>query len=244
MPLHGIDVSEYTQRDPKNFAGLDFVIARVTMGASGIDQVGALHLLDARDAGVPLLGGYHYLRGDRPGAVQAEHLLARVSALESMIGVPIALSLDVEPPDGRPPWSVSVYRRALLDAVAELSVRTTRAVLIYGPGSYLPTLGIPEEIAARCPLWLADWTPPYPVPPPWTRAAIHQYAVTGGLDRNRSELSLDELRALLLPPPRPLSYDVLGPVMAGVRAAEGRGAGSVQDFVSRDEGPTIQPPRG
>jgi hypothetical protein len=36
-----------------------------------------------------------------------------------------------------------------------------------------------------------------------------------------------------------LSYDTLGPVVRGVQAAEGRGPGGVEDFVSRPEGPAI-----
>jgi hypothetical protein len=89
------------------------------------------------------------------------------------------------------------------------------------------------------PLWLADWTPPYPAPKPWKKWTLlqHKGGGTTGFDENRYDGTLDELRALLLPDIGG-AYDSLGGVVNATNAAMGEGV-SREDFVSRDEGPKI-----
>jgi hypothetical protein len=68
---------------------------------------------------------------------------------------------------------------------------------------------------AQFPLWLADWSPPYPAPAPWTSWLVLQYAVkqdgqdygceSKGLDHNQA---LDSFLSVVPPPPSDLEARV------------------------------------
>lgn len=242
MILHGYDVSHHQPPGSVPWKGASFAMARVTMGAAGIDTHGWTHLHQAYAVAVPVLVAYHYLRGDSPGVAQARRFLDRVDALDESLGL-VGLMVDVENPDKpNPPWHIPTYRTALLDFLAHVRAQTSRRCLIYGPGAYLPLLTLPAEVADLHPLHLADWHPPYPVPAPWTIITIHQHKVAEvgaiKLDHNRFEGTVEDLRRVLgLDVPSPIDAQ-LGALADAVRAAEGRGE-NVQHFVPSDEGPRI-----
>lgn len=249
--LLGIDVSSHNPPSSVPWAGHAFGFVRVTMGRAGLDSHAYEHLMRARQHGVAL-GVYHYERGDAPGDEQARHFAARVADLEQTFG-PLALSVDAEdlPPPALP-WHRPAYA-AIIDAfVSVLAELLPRPCMPYGSPGYLAALKLSPRVLAQ-PFWLAHWNVPkddavrlpqdipepahFPPLPPWT---VHQYAVTDGIDRNRFRGDAEDFRRVFgLSDGRP-SYDILGNVLAGVRAAEGRT--SAEHFVTTDEGPVI--PRG
>jgi GH25 family lysozyme M1 (1,4-beta-N-acetylmuramidase) len=235
--LEGIDVSHH-QAPPLNLGGVDFLIARVTMGGAGLDDHGLVHLIQGATAGIEVLVAYHFLRGDSPGIAQAQWFLNRVNAVDHEVGH-VGLMVDVEnldPPNK--PWPVQHYRATLLDFLAEVRTSTARRCLVYGPGAYLPKLALPSEIADLHPLMLADWTPPYPVPAPWKALTIHQYSNSGGkLDLDRFDGSIADLRQALGLDRVSLADARLGVLADRVRLATG--GTSAEVFVSVDEGPKI-----
>lgn len=234
--LLGIDVSSHNPPAFVPWKAARFGFVRVTMGSKGIDEHAYEHFLRARTAGVELLGAYHYLRGDSPGAEQAQHFAARVLDLERQ-GGPLALAVDVEPlPPPAPSWERGVYAQALASFVEALPIQ--RPCAVYGSPGYLVTLQLGARVLG-CPWWLAHWNvgePMTPAPlPGWT---VHQYAVLGGIDRNRFRGDEAGFREVFGLHPPPLPFDVLGGVVSAVQAAQGIGD-SGEDFVSRDEGPAF-----
>lgn len=237
----GIDVSHW-QTPPLNLGGVDFLIARITMGGSGVDDHGRAHLKQGAEAGLEVLVAYHYLRGDSLGEVQARHYLEHVAGIDHDIGY-VGLMVDVENLDApAAPWHVPTYRKILIDFLDCVRAASARHCLVYGPGAYLPLLDLPPQYADLHPLMLADWSPPYPVPAPWKKATIHQYAVknVGGrkIDRDRFEGPIAELRRVLGLDRVSLADMRLGEMAETVRRATG--SVSAETFESVDEGPVIR----
>lgn len=246
----GIDTSEYAGTpDYSALAHVDFAIVRTSTGLD-VDKEARANVDGFRAAGVRDVWGYHYLRSWRGGAPQADHALATMAALD----VPV-LFLNIEPViKGSRPEDTPAYARLVAHAFLSRYLQAGRRCHVYGPVEYLRALRLDAGLVGE--LWAAltkkDGTPhPGPVPPipPWQSAAIHQHQHNAPVkaregkavvDWNRSPHSIEELRVLLgVAPAAPLTFDTLGPVRAGVEAAEGRGPGGVEDFVSRDEGPVI-----
>lgn len=235
--IPGIDLSHHNGPGAVPWRTAKFAFVRATFGSKGLDTATTEHLSRGLQAGCPVLGAYHYLKADSPGGDQAAHFLSRVLQLEGLAG-PLALAVDVEDmPPPHPPWDASIYTSRLL-AFLDVLERAGRVCAVYIAPWQAAKMGLDARVG-RCPLWLAHWVSIPKVPnPPWSDWAIWQYAVEGGIDRNRYRGSVADLRALFRLD-SPLSFDVLAPVVTEIRAAEGRGPGGVEDFTSRPEGPVI-----
>ena len=252
MTTIGVDTSEYAGTpDFDQLAHVDFAIVRTSTGLD-VDKAAAVNVAGFRAAGVRDVWGYAYLRSWHGGAPQADHALDTIAGFDGP-----ALFVNLEPVmSGKRPEDEPAYARLVAHAFLRRHIeRTGRRCGVYGPVEYLRALHLDADLVG--PLWAAltrkDGQPhPGPVPPlpPWGGAAIHQHqhnarvapSVPGArvvVDWNRSPHTLPELRSLLgIESAAPLTFDILGPVVAGTRAAEGRGA-TVETFVSRDEGPVI-----
>jgi hypothetical protein len=223
--------------------GARFVIPRVSFGLSGIDSLADDHVKAAPLAGVEVLAGYHWLDAAKSGIAQAEHAFKVCGTLK----IP-ALFADFESPASgmRPADAPHLARHVAHDFLRRwIELAGVRAG-IYGAASYLAELHLDPSLCG--PLWAAivgkNGTPhPGPVPtvPPFAECAIHQFqhnAKIGNarVDWNRTPYSVAELRVMLGAQPTP--YPSLGPVINAVRGATGQGE-SVEEFVSRDEGPKV-----
>lgn len=95
---------------------------------------------------------------------------------------PDAVMLDLEVTDGLPPASVDAWAREVL---AELEHRLHRKPLLYTYLSFAQA-GNTASLGGY-PLWISDPSSPkgHPrVPAPWTHWTIHQYSISGSIDRD------------------------------------------------------------
>jgi GH25 family lysozyme M1 (1,4-beta-N-acetylmuramidase) len=229
--IQGLDVSHHqTRPELVPWEGCAFGCVRITWGVEGVDDLADEHMRHARAKGVELLIAYHYLK-DQPGDEQARHFHRRRVSLEVEFG-PLGSANDLEDMPDQPPWDPVVYRACSTSFLVAHRTIIQRPLLIYTNTRdalrYAAGPGIERE-----PLWLADWTPPYPAPAPWSKVTLLQYKGGGlkGFDRNRFDGSIEELRALVLPD-QASPYDSLGPVVTSIHAARGQGPGGVEDFVT------------
>jgi lysozyme len=93
-----------------------------------------------------------------------------------------AVALDLEVTDGLGPAAVAAWARAVMAALARAF---GRAPLLYTFRSFAGA-GNCEGLAPY-PLWISD--PDHPaghpqIPAPWTSWAIHQFSISGGIDRD------------------------------------------------------------
>ena len=189
----GVDVSRWNSivdygkvRD----AGMGVVIVRTTMGATGVDDMGAVNLGNAQAAGIECVSSYHLLvRGTDP-VRNVENVLKHSNALESNYRLtvdlePLQAEIDaynarggVTPPDIASANAVSTQRtlHALWD-------RLDYRMIVYTNEYALRVLGMQNS----------DWLGEFPghfaaynrlkrvhVPGPWVRTAnskwyCHQY---------------------------------------------------------------------
>lgn len=244
-----LDVSQFAgvpDYRPLRDRGAAGVIIRGASGPSHRDTLLDAHLEAATRAGVRPIAVYAYCYSWHPGEVQA----AFAVQVAASVGLPVCG--DFERTMSGPPRPSDEPAAARVTALAWLRHHrslTGRAAVVYGPVLYLRDMRLAGDDVG--PLWAAHVGVTSPlVPPPWKRAALHQYAHNekvpghgGGqaaVDWNRSELTIEQLAAVFRgDQPDGLTFDTLGPVVTGARAAEGRGPGGVEDFVSRDEGPVI-----
>ena len=244
--IPGIDLSHHNALSaaPWHTVTSGFAFVRATFGGTGLDTAATEHLARGLAAGCPALGAYHYLRADSLGEKQARHFLSRVEELEQMTG-PLMCAVDVEDmPPPHPPFDRTVYASRLY-VFLETMAKADRVCAVYIAPWMAAAMALDQRVGA-CPLWLAHWVSVPKVPFTWANVGaswtIWQYGVEGPkgaeIDRNRCRLSVADLRAVMGLDRPAATYDTLGPVTVGVRAAEGRGA-TVEDFVFRDEGPVI-----
>lgn len=239
MTLLGIDLSEHNPRQPwlaHAAAGLRFAGVRVSHGGAA-DSAGEGHLTGAHLAGLDLLLGYHYVT-DAPAELQAAAFLGAVARCEARLGCELALAIDMEDLGApHPPWPREKYRatgRRIIELVSEAKGRPVGVYLSFWYTHEL-ALGL-EPWWARCPLWLADWHAPYPVPLPWTVATILQYGVEQNIDRDRVE-SAEAFREAFGLGVRAAPAASLGQVADTSDAAAGRCSTDPVDFCDRKEGP-------
>jgi hypothetical protein len=226
--------------------GARFIIPRCTMGL-GVDKNAAHHARYAPREGLELLALYGWLDAALLGKAQAEHAFAVCETLDA------PLFLDLEPPSKGPrPVDSPLYARKVAhDFLRRWFELAGVKAGIYGATSYIASLQLDPSLCG--PLWGAivgeNGAPhPGPVPkvPPFASCAIHQFqhnvVVKSAnekpalIDWNRASHSVQELRVMLGATPNP--YPSLGPVIDAVNGAMGIGR-SVEDFVSRDEGPKV-----
>lgn len=192
--IHGCDLSHYNPT-PANFLPWSFAFLRASYGLT-VDESAERHAAQAR-ATAPLiqLGVYHYLT-DRSGHAQADLLLTR----EASLGGDLLLAVDVEDLPEAPPWPRAMYAVCLLDFVQRITARERRC-FVYASHAFVVELlaAAPvtmREVAKLAPLWLADWTAPYPTPLPWATHAILQDGLKHGVDHDVFDGTVDELRSI------------------------------------------------
>lgn len=235
----GIDVSEHNSPQPwlaHVAQGVGFAGVRVSHGGA-LDVAAEGHLGGARHAGVESLLAYHYVTDATP-ELQAAAFLGAVAREEALLGCELALAIDIEDMLApHAPWDRPKYKaigRRIIEFVSEAK---GRPVGVYLSSWFAHELQL-DAWWAVCPLWLADWQAPYPVPAPWTEATILQYGADGKIDRDRID-SAEVFRAafglgMWAAPPA-----VLGQVAKTSDATAGRCSSAPEDFCQRNE----EPPR-
>jgi hypothetical protein len=193
MTIRGVDVSEYNTAIPwASLAGIGFVGVRVSHGGS-IDPSAVVHLRAATAIDVEIFLGYGYIT-DAPAEVQAKALLDGLAGVEAIVG-PAAIAIDLEDLPGRAPWPRAAYRSTARAVLEQVHAAKERPIAVYLSAWFAHELGLrADPWWATWPLWLADWTPPYIAPAPWTEATILQHGVRGGLDRDCFEGDAGDFR--------------------------------------------------
>jgi GH25 family lysozyme M1 (1,4-beta-N-acetylmuramidase) len=190
--------------------GAEGVIVRTSSGPTHVDTLARRQVEEASAAGLVVLAGYAYVYSWKDGAHQAAHA---IQAAESL-GLPVAADFERVVKGSRPEDEPAVARLTALAFLRHHRSLTGRAAVVYGPVFYLRDLRLEGPDVG--PLWAAHVGAVDPfVPPPWTRAVLHQYqhnasGVRHGtvVDWNRSDLSIDELVRVFRgeggtrPPPR------------------------------------------
>lgn len=197
-------------------AGIQFALCKATEGTSFTDGYYARNVAGARANGL-LPGAYHYGRTENSPAQEAGHFL-RTAIDELQPGDLIALDIE----EASPGADVAAWSLAWLATVQEA---TGCQPLVYSYPDFIQR-HLQDMALAEYPLWLASWQAANPtIPGPWTSYAIWQFqavgtvaGISGHADVNRTDLDLDELRALGLPTQAPPDYNV----GEGVRAAMDR----------------------
>lgn len=152
--IQGTDVSKHQGRvdwtQVRRWAA--FAWARASLGASYADPTFAANLAGARDAGV-IVGAYHVLRWDSPGADQAKRL--RDLHADYRPGVDLPPSLDVEWIEGLA-LDARVHReaRAFVDACPSLFGCVP---VIYTAASFCAGVIPIDSPLGACDLWVADY---------------------------------------------------------------------------------------
>lgn len=127
------------------------------------------------------LGRIAYMFG-HPEMPAAASVLWFTTATAGLIGPGDGVCLDLEVTGGKTPDQVAAWAR---EVMAQLRAHFGRAPLLYTFRSFA-TSGNCTGLAGY-PLWIAD--PSHPagqpqVPGPWRSWLIHQYEITGGIDRD------------------------------------------------------------
>lgn len=165
--LDGIDVSRHNGaiRWPLVAPRVSFVLTKLTDGVRYQHvQYGLDVLRDARIAGIPHVGAYHYLLGYYSGAAQAR------AFLEALGGDPVALpprilAVDVEDASLLPGYAAAQVID-FCDAVREAT--GTPPWIYVSPNDARRLLLADASGLADSPLWLAHWNVAAPtVPAPW-----------------------------------------------------------------------------
>jgi GH25 family lysozyme M1 (1,4-beta-N-acetylmuramidase) len=151
-----VDVSRWQATARLNWteakaAGIVGVIAKATQGVGGRDPAFRQHLRNAYDAGIRLLGGYHFLDAGDP-AKQASHLVEIMDEdfSDDLTGRLLALDLEGNPMGA----SESVAGAA--EVAAAIFGQIGRWPVLY-MGVYGPDgrgTGLPNATLAKCDLWL------------------------------------------------------------------------------------------
>ncbi|MGW7283780.1 GH25 family lysozyme [Streptomyces sp. NPDC054844] len=169
--IKGIDVSSY-QAETYGTSGLDFVIVKATEGRTYINPKQDRQAATARTAGLAL-GFYHFLW---PGNIkaQAKYFVEKCASLHGDM-----LVCDWET-TGDGSWASNKEKDEFLREVKRLRGDTHKIGLYCNTDFWLNR---DDTSYAADFLWIAD---PRTAGKPRIRAkwAIHQYSITGGVDRN------------------------------------------------------------
>lgn len=195
----GVDVSSF-QGLPRDWAAkagpIDWAAVKFTeLQPSGHQYVNPDAAADWQYLGSQKLGRIAYLFGhpstDAAATVALFTRYLHQAGLTDTDGV----CLDLETSDGHSPSSVASWAR---DVMGRLQTGFDRKPILYTFRSFAEA-GNCSGLASY-PLWIADpsSTAGHPhVPPPWSTWAIHQYAITGSIDRDVTAGSKAELTALV-----------------------------------------------
>lgn len=173
--ISGIDVASY-QADTYATTGLDFVFVKATEGTSYINPKMGRQAATARTAGLAL-GFYHFLH---PGNIkgQAAYFVEKCASLEGDL---LVCDWETTGTGGRP---TGAEKDAFLKEVKRL--RPSHQVGLYCNRDYWTTRDTTSYAGDF--LWIAD---PGTKGQPRIKAKwlFHQYAVTGGTDRNVADFA-------------------------------------------------------
>jgi lysozyme len=205
----GIDVSHFQRAidwAAVAASGIRFCFIKATEGAGNVDLAFGKNWKSAGDAGL-LRGAYHFFHPTAPTAAQADSFIRTVGRLEPG-DLPPALDLEVPAawasiaPGDRAPmaieWLEAVESRLGVTPIVYLSPAFATEILTNAPA------------LARFPVWLAHYTAAAEptVAKPWTSWTYWQHTgkgtaagVTQPVDLDRFNGSLDDLKALAVPPP-------------------------------------------
>lgn len=199
--LEGIDVSSWQGGKiawPLVASAKAFAIIRAAYGVTP-DADFAEDWAGAKAAGLPR-GAYDYLLPTLDGAVQAQAFLARVG------GDPGELPciVDVETLSGSTPAGVVLATRAWIETVRSA---LGRRAMLYGSPGFLDQLPL-DMIPSDTLLFVSHYTLVRPsLPSGWATWDLWQYSgsgscpgVSGHVDMDRFEGSLEELRGLATRP--------------------------------------------
>ena len=147
-----VDLSHWNQPPASGWqeavaAGLCGAIIKHTQGSELLDPSAMMHLRDAKAAGVPLLGAYHF--GDSsPPEDQAEYFLYNVRQTFGMDLSGVMLMLDVE--RNQPQMTVAEAAE-FVQAIQDAEGRWPWLYMgKYGPSG--SGADLPNQVLAQCPL--------------------------------------------------------------------------------------------
>lgn len=211
-----------------------FAGARVSHGTA-LDHAAEGHLRGAHEAGVELLIAYHYLT-DAPATEQAAAFLLAVARIESLLGVELALAVDMEDLPGHAPWPREAYEVMAREVIRLVREAKRRPCGVYVSPAFAAQLDLSWWFA-ESPLWLARWAPAPGTPPkPWGAITVWQNRVDT-IDHDLYAGTIEELRAAFGLGTWTAPLEALGQVAETSDAAAGRCSSDPEDFCERKEGP-------
>lgn len=188
--IEGVDCSEY--QGAPNWTkvadyGIRFAYLRATYGLQHRDPSFIQNRRGAADNGV-IAGAYHFGLFGNPEEEAREFWRVSEMLGANQFELSPALDLEAQPPAGWNKVQLMKWVEAFLDKIEALSGRIP--TLYTGP-NYWKEHCLPEEVFARYPLWIAQYSKTGPwhptptdrptVPRPWPRWTMWQYSGNGGI---------------------------------------------------------------
>jgi len=213
--INGIDVSTYqgVMDWQKAATKAKFAIIRAGSinGTTGVCYEDYQWQANKKAPAILPCGFYWFFRPEKVAAHQSQYFLDLVRPVLQAVGqfTSPALWCDIELPG-----QASVVRQ-----FCEL-VRQEYAIGIYSSAGKLPELTGDKLWMSQYPFWMADWTPPYPVPAPfldWLILQTGQYQPGSDYGAKSASIDINTAKDALLPPVIPPTPD---PLAARVTALE------------------------
>ncbi len=132
-------------------AGLTGVVVKYTQGAYAVDPAAFAHAWAAYQAGVPLLGAYHYGNATS-GDIQAKHFLDVVKQDYAAGLDGVMLMLDAEQGSGMTAENAALFVQTIYDEVGRWPWLYTGRFGPTGDGK-----GLPNATLSKCPLLVAAY---------------------------------------------------------------------------------------
>jgi GH25 family lysozyme M1 (1,4-beta-N-acetylmuramidase) len=208
-------------------SGVRFAFIKATQGDYNHQTTFSYNWTHAKEHGV-IRGAYHFFDARNDGKAQAENFLRHIGTLSDGDLPPM---LDIECPDGDSKclgwpggigWEPgSVITTRMNEWLHTVKAATGMTPIVYSFNSYFVDNGVNTAGLASYPLFLAYPTPGscFPVPAPWKKATIWQWAQDVGVpgvefpaDRDRFLGTLAELEALTKKPACPAPEHMCGSV--------------------------------
>lgn len=185
-------------------AGASFCFIKRSQGTGFIDGKGRNNVLLAESAKL-VVGQYHYLDYQYPGAAQARFFINLVGK-PGPGRLPHTVDIENDTDDSNPRQYTRAEMMTCADDFIEEYNRLTNAYpMIYTyPYFWRDVLGNPNNFSTECPLWIADYSHKKPtLVGGWPYHTFHQYTssgklagVSGDVDMNRFNGSLERLKVL------------------------------------------------
>ncbi len=222
--IQGVDVSSY-QGPPSSWVGaagdIQWVAVKLTeFGPGSIRYVNPDAPADWAYVAEKKLGRIGYMFA-HPSASPAESVAFFVSEIKALgLRDSDGVMLDLEVTDGLGPGQVNAWAA---EVMADLHRSLNRMPILYTFISFAEA-GNTASLG-KYPLWIADPSSPQGkpfVPPPWTTWTIHQYSISGPIDRDVAKFAtvaaMEEAFGVAPSPPKPQTGNLGGSVVSGVTA--------------------------